>query len=115
MGRSAHEKYILTEKSMAFLSIGIVMLKHGCRPLHSKYSFGILEAPEDCGGPAQGGLWAGDSQGTRTRFAWVSGGLAGDSLGTLGGLACILGDSPPKTALKAHVSGGLARDHCGLL
>ena len=58
---------------------------------------------------------AGGSQGTRRRFAGVSGGLAGDSLGTLGGLDYVLGDSPPKMASKTHVSGGLARDHCGLL
>ena len=58
---------------------------------------------------------AGGSQGTRRRFAGVSGGLAGDSLGILRGLADISGDSRQKEVSKTHVSGGLARDHCGLL
>ena len=42
-----------------------------------------------------------DSQGTRRRFAWVSGGLAGDSLGTLGGLAYVFGGLAPKNGIKS--------------
>ena len=50
-------------------------------------------------------LWYGDSQGTRTGFAWVSGGLAGDSLGILRGLAHVSGDSRQKVVSKTTFQG----------
>ena len=42
-------------------------------------------------------------------------GLAGDSLGISGGLALLLGDSLRKADHFPRASGGLARDHAGLL
>ena len=45
----------------------------------------------------------------------LAGGLAGDSLGISGGLALFLGDSLRETERFPRVSGGLARDHAGLL